>query len=49
MPITSSRGDWAAVFGHRRPEAAALRLKAKAEHFGFQGLQVQQDRCNDWG
>lgn len=36
------------MFGHRRTEAAALRLKAKAEHFGFQGLEVQQDRCNDW-
>jgi hypothetical protein len=43
-----AEGGLAAVFGHRRTEAAALRLKAKAEHLGFEGLQVQQDRCNDW-
>jgi hypothetical protein len=43
-----AEGGLAAVFGHRRTEAAALRLQAKAEHFGFQGPKVQQDRCNDW-
>lgn len=43
-----AEGGLAAVFGHRRTQAAALRLEAKAEHFGFQGLKVQQDSCNDW-
>jgi hypothetical protein len=41
-------GGLAAVFGHRPTRRAAVRLLRKAEHVGFQNLQVQQDRCNDW-
>jgi uncharacterized protein YbjT (DUF2867 family) len=44
----ASMGGLAAVFGHRRTKRAALRLQARAEHHGFLGLQVQQDRCSDW-
>jgi hypothetical protein len=43
-----AEGGLAAVFGHRRTRRAALQLRAKAEHLGFLGLRVQQDRCNDW-
>jgi hypothetical protein len=41
-------GGLAAVFGHRPTRRAALRLQAEAEHVGFRGLRVQQDRCDDW-
>jgi cell division septation protein DedD len=41
-------GGLAAVFGHRPTRRAALHLKARAERVGFKGLEVQQDRCNDW-
>lgn len=41
-------GGLAAVFGHRRTRRAALHLRAQAERVGFKGLQVQQDRCQDW-
>ena len=41
-------GGLAAVFGRRRTRRAAQRLAAEAEHVGFQGLQIVQDRCNDW-
>jgi hypothetical protein len=41
-------GGLAAVFGHRPTRRAALRLQARAEHVGFKGLRVQQDRCRDW-
>jgi hypothetical protein len=41
-------GGLAAVFGHRTTRRAAVRLRREAEHVGFQNLQVQQDRCNDW-
>jgi hypothetical protein len=37
-----------AVFGHRRTRREALRLAARATAFGFRGLDVQQDACNDW-
>ena len=42
------RGELVAVFGHRRTLTAANRLAAAAEHKGFKGLQVVQDRCTDW-
>jgi hypothetical protein len=41
-------GGLAAVLGHRGTRRAALQLRAHAEHLGFLGLRVQQDRCNDW-
>ena len=44
----SVEGGLAAVFGHRKTRRAALRLRAAAERVGFQGLEVQQDRCHDW-
>jgi hypothetical protein len=42
------RGGLAAVFGHRRSHRAAVVLMREATANGFQGLQVQQDRCGDW-
>ena len=42
------QGGLAAVFGHRPTRRAALRLLREARRVGFQNLQVQQDRCNDW-
>jgi hypothetical protein len=42
------RGSPVAVFGHRRTAGAANRLARAAEHRGFKGLQVVQDRCTDW-
>jgi hypothetical protein len=42
------QGGLAAVFGHRRAKHSALRLRRTAERYGFKGLQVQQDKCNDW-
>jgi cell division septation protein DedD len=42
------QGGLAAVFGHRRTRAAAMRLQQQAAAVGFQGLQVQQDTCDDW-
>lgn len=45
---TPVRGDTAAVFGHRRTRRAAIVLMRRATARGFQNLQVQQDRCDDW-
>ena len=45
---TPVRGDVAAVFGHRRTRRGAIVLMRRATALGFQNLQVQQDRCNDW-
>ena len=42
------QGGLAAVFGHRRTKRSALRLRRISERYGFKGLQVQQDKCNDW-
>ena len=42
------QGSLVAVFGHRRTAVAANRLSRAAEHAGFKGLQVVQDRCTDW-
>ena len=44
----SVQGWLAAVFGHRRTRRQAVRHKREAQGVGFRGLQVQQDRCNDW-
>jgi hypothetical protein len=41
-------GTVVAVFGHRRTQRGALLLRQRAERVGFTGLQVEQDRCNDW-
>jgi hypothetical protein len=41
-------GGLAAVFGHRPTHRGAILLKRRAQNVGFQNLQVQQDRCNDW-
>lgn len=41
-------GGLAAVFGHRRTRGAAIRLEREAAAVGFQGLEVQQDKCGDW-
>jgi hypothetical protein len=41
-------GQLDAVFGHRPTRAAAEQLRTEAERLGFQGLDVQQDRCGDW-
>src|SRR5204863_9634359 len=41
-------GGLAAVFGHRRTRREALHLKAEAANVGFQNLEVQQDKCDDW-
>jgi hypothetical protein len=45
---TPPRGGLAAVFGHRRTQRRAVVLMRAATAKGFQGLQVQQDRCGDW-
>lgn len=45
---TPVQGGLAAVFGHRRTRRAAIVLMRRATSHGFQNLQVQQDRCNDW-
>jgi hypothetical protein len=45
---TPAAGGLNAVFGHRRTERAAAKLEARAAALGFQGLDVQQDRCGDW-
>ena len=42
------QGGVAAVFGHRRSRSAAVVLMRAATAKGFQNLQVQQDRCDDW-
>jgi hypothetical protein len=42
------QGELVAVFGHRRTRSGAHRLGAAAARVGFKGLQVLQDRCNDW-
>jgi hypothetical protein len=42
------KGELVAAFGHRRSRIAANRLARAAEHGGFKGLQVVQDRCDDW-
>jgi hypothetical protein len=42
------QGGLVAVFGHVRTRRAARRLAAAAAHAGFHGLQVIQDRCDDW-
>jgi hypothetical protein len=42
------RGALAAVFGHRRSHQGAVVLMRAASGKGFQNLQVQQDRCDDW-
>ena len=42
------RGGLAAVFGHRRTRRAAVVLMRQATANGFQNLEVQQDRCDDW-
>jgi hypothetical protein len=41
-------GGLAAVFGHRRTRAAAAALRRRAAAVGFKGLEVVQDRCDDW-
>ena len=41
-------GELAAVFGHRRSHQGAVVLMRAASAKGFQNLQVQQDRCDDW-
>ena len=42
------RGELAVVFGHRRSHTGAVVLMRAASAKGFQNLQVQQDRCDDW-
>jgi hypothetical protein len=42
------QGGLAAVFGHRRTRRQAARLARAVRRVGFEGVQVQQDRCNDW-
>ena len=42
------RGELAVVFGHRRSHQGAVVLMRAASAQGFQNLQVQQDRCDDW-
>jgi hypothetical protein len=44
----AARGGVNAVFGHRRSRRAAERLADRARAVGFNGLDVQQDRCGDW-
>jgi hypothetical protein len=45
---TPVRGGVAAVFGHSRTRRGAIVLMRRATALGFQNLQVQQDRCDDW-
>jgi hypothetical protein len=45
---TPIRGGLAVVFGHRRSHRGAVILMREATAKGFQNLQVQQDRCDDW-
>jgi hypothetical protein len=44
----SPQADLVAVFGHRRTLHAASRLASAAARSGFKGLEVVQDRCDDW-
>jgi hypothetical protein len=45
---TPVRGGVAAVFGHRPKRRGAVVLMRRATARGFQDLQIQQDRCDDW-
>jgi hypothetical protein len=45
---TEQQAGIAAVFGHRRSQAAADELAGRAGYVGFQGLVVQRRGCDDF-